>query len=761
MATSIPSKKLLHVPVLIIGAGPVGLTLSLLLSKYGIRSHIIEKETEIIDHPRAHFINTRTMEIFRSLGIDHEVYDRVRPLHEWRKFKYCTSVLGDENVVDIGETDHFSSDFYFQDVDDNNNNKKNLYTELKKNSPSPVANLSQAKLTKILYNNVKENNNVNNNNNNTDDNYDKQLGTIDMGMEVESISFDNNNNNNTSSNTKMNNDHSIINVISRVNNNNNNDKTDGNNNNEKQRAIQCNYLIGADGAGSMVRQALNIELNGIPNMQYLINVHFHCPKLSQYLENRHAMLYFVFNHKTIAVFIAHDIEEGDWVVQIPYFPPQQQPSDFDEEKCLAILKNALLCDDNNNNDKIICKFEDLSVDIKSIKPWTMSGLVAETFMKNNMLLIGDAAHQFPPSGGFGMNTGIQDAHNLAWKLSKTLKYNNGESSSSSSSCSIDKRTSESNKRKHYNNVLLESYETERKPIAEANNKLSIYNFESAMRIPKALGLSPSHANLVSKTLASTPISRLPQSMQRSLLDNIMSLGLKQLHITGPNNSNLIAKECKKRVQDILTNGRGLHLLFPAYEIGFQYNDGAIVSDVTDRHHHHHHHSHNTLTPNDDDDDDNLMYTPSTFPGARFPHLNILKHVDCSKNNTSVQMTSSLDLFGRDDNFIVLFDLENDHAINWIHNQQEQVESYRFIGFAMDDGDNECTKTTLLDDEYVIFEKNDIFNDIYPLLKNFAFIIRPDGHVAWRGVMDDIKKLAGKSSASMFIGNKINKILGHF
>ena len=112
-----------------------------------------------------------------------------------------------------------------------------------------MANLSQAKLTKILYNNVKENNNVNNNNNNTDDNYDKQLGTIDMGMEVESISFENNNNNNTSSNTKMNNNHSIINVISRVNNNNNNDKTDGNNNNEKQRAIQCNYLIGADGAG--------------------------------------------------------------------------------------------------------------------------------------------------------------------------------------------------------------------------------------------------------------------------------------------------------------------------------------------------------------------------------------------------------------------------------------------------------------------------------------------------------------------------------
>lgn len=40
---------------------------------------------------------------------------------------------------------------------------------------------------------------------------------------------------------------------------------------------------------------------------------------------------------------------------------------------------------------------------------------------NNVFLVGDAAHRFPPSGGFGMNTGIQDAHNLAWKLALVLK----------------------------------------------------------------------------------------------------------------------------------------------------------------------------------------------------------------------------------------------------------------------------------------------------------------------------------------------------
>merc|ERR1712023_424318 len=84
-----------------------------------------------MEHPKAHFINTRTMEIFRSLGVDEAIYNRVRPWHEWRKFKYCTSVLGKECVVDIGETDHFSSSYYFKGND--GDKQKNLYTELKKN----------------------------------------------------------------------------------------------------------------------------------------------------------------------------------------------------------------------------------------------------------------------------------------------------------------------------------------------------------------------------------------------------------------------------------------------------------------------------------------------------------------------------------------------------------------------------------------------------------------------------------------------------
>ena len=46
----------------------------------------------------------------------------------------------------------------------------------------------------------------------------------------------------------------------------------------------------------------------------------------------------------------------------------------------------------------------------------MNALVADTFVKGRAFLVGDSAHQFPPAGGFGLNTGLQDAHNLAWKL---------------------------------------------------------------------------------------------------------------------------------------------------------------------------------------------------------------------------------------------------------------------------------------------------------------------------------------------------------
>ncbi len=65
----------------------------------------------------------------------------------------------------------------------------------------------------------------------------------------------------------------------------------------------------------------------------------------------------------------------------------------------------------------------LKIEIKSINSWVMHAQVARSFANEhgNVFLVGDSAHRFPPAGGFGMNTGLQDAHNLAWKLAWVLQ----------------------------------------------------------------------------------------------------------------------------------------------------------------------------------------------------------------------------------------------------------------------------------------------------------------------------------------------------
>jgi hypothetical protein len=78
-----------------------------------------------------------------------------------------------------------------------------------------------------------------------------------------------------------------------------------------------------------------------------------------------------------------------------------------------------------------------------------------------VLLVGDAAHRFPPNGGYGMNSGIQDAHNLAWKLAFVLK---GLASAR----------------------LLDSYDSERRPVAESNADFSLHNASRFMQMDEAL-----------------------------------------------------------------------------------------------------------------------------------------------------------------------------------------------------------------------------------------------------------------------------------
>ena len=83
------------VPVIIVGGGPVGLTLSILLSRLGVDSLLVERRSGPTTHPQAHFINNRTNEVFRPLlGLERAVTASQPPLEDWRRFVYCTRMIG-------------------------------------------------------------------------------------------------------------------------------------------------------------------------------------------------------------------------------------------------------------------------------------------------------------------------------------------------------------------------------------------------------------------------------------------------------------------------------------------------------------------------------------------------------------------------------------------------------------------------------------------------------------------------------------------
>ena len=126
-----------------------------------------------------------------------------------------------------------------------------------------------------------------------------------------------------------------------------------------------------------------------------------------------------------------------WTFNTEINPAVDTLEDFPPERCADIVRTAAGVDD-------------LDVDIKRAGFWTMAAEVATRYRKGRVFVAGDAAHRFPPTGGFGMNTGLADAHNLAWKLAGVL---HGWAHDS----------------------LLDTYGVERRPVAETNSQYSVVN----------------------------------------------------------------------------------------------------------------------------------------------------------------------------------------------------------------------------------------------------------------------------------------------
>jgi 2-polyprenyl-6-methoxyphenol hydroxylase-like FAD-dependent oxidoreductase len=219
--------------------------------------------------------------------------------------------------------------------------------------------------------------------------------------------------------------------------------------NDRVRSIRARYLLAADGAGSRVRKATGIEMTGPARLRSFVMIHFEA-NLRHLVGDRPGVLYWTTEPGSVGTFVAHDID-STWVYMHGWDPEQESADRYDEATCAEIVRRALGADE-------------FAYPIRTIRTWHMSVQIATRYRAERVFLVGDAAHRFPPTGGLGLNTGVQDVHNLAWKLAAV------ESGFAPPS-------------------LLDSYEAERRPVAVENAEVSARNAMRLVEVDQALAES--------------------------------------------------------------------------------------------------------------------------------------------------------------------------------------------------------------------------------------------------------------------------------
>ena len=294
------------------------------------------------------------------------------------------------------------------------------------------------------------------------------------------------------------------------------------------------------------------------------------------------MLYFVFNPDVVAVVVAHDLRNGEFVAQIPYFPPHQSlERDFSRRQCAALVEAAA---NGGGTMPGETKLDDLEV--RSVRAWTMSAEVADRFVTGNsrVVLCGDAAHRFPPAGGFGMNTGIQDAHALAWRIATWRAVD-----AASSTGRLDEEPGDSERARLGEDPdvvlarLMRSYERERRPVAVGNTRLSVANFDRVLEVPAALGLPPAAANVLVATVPSwlpfnSDVVRAGLAVGRAQCGSLL-VGDNPV---GNARRAAVAEMCDRSKGGAGAEGGTLRLQFPAEDLGFGYDARAKGPRTTPR-----------------------------------------------------------------------------------------------------------------------------------------------------------------------------------
>ena len=321
-------------------------------------------------------------------------------------------------------------------------------------------------------------------------------------------------------------------------------------------SVQSRYIVCADGAGSRCRAALGIEMDGPEKIRDFVNAYFEAD-LSDCVASR-GKLYFIFNPDAAGAFIAHHIEKR-WVYNCAVATPHERIEDYTPEVMRRRIVAAL--------------GRDVPIEIKSMSHWRMTAQVAQRFHVGRAFLIGDAAHRFPPTGGLGMNSGIGDAHNLAWKLAAVLQQRAPA-------------------------ALLDTYAQERRPVIATNCEESRLNAENLLEILSAFGINIADVDALNARLHTGPGAMLPQVGRDWIRRQANRYGASVMsrYHTDP--------RIRQRVLSMIASQRA-HFDRIGLDLGYLYTEGALCEDGSP-----------LVRP----DDPVSTYLPSTRPGARFPHF---------------------------------------------------------------------------------------------------------------------------------------------
>ncbi len=219
----------------------------------------------------------------------------------------------------------------------------------------------------------------------------------------------------------------------------------------EEETVVADYLIAADGANGTLREKLGIDRKGPGVLQHWMSIIFDTD-LSAEIDGRPLTSCFVSDlNATIT-----PRPGGRWLLALQYFPERgERPEDFDRDRCRELVEKA-------------AGRSGVKAELVDARSWEMAAFVADRFCAGRCFLIGDAAHLMPPTGAFGGNSGIHDAHNLAWKLAMVVR---GEADAS----------------------LLDSYDAERRPViaatlAQALARLQQWFKDPAGRLPPAVAI---------------------------------------------------------------------------------------------------------------------------------------------------------------------------------------------------------------------------------------------------------------------------------